>query len=171
MADRLGVLPHIVEAVLNHVSGHRAGVAGFDQRCLRALAHWPHAGVEPEHDGARKLSPAEISPAIKLLASIRKRPDQMSDDLGLRFALRRKLIVKLTHDERSTPAQRNKFKRLKRAEQNSMCPICSKQLPLKYAELDRFSASAAHPHRKPRDQFMALKAKAGAPRTGDDVSE
>jgi integrase len=28
MADRLGVLPHIVEAVLNHVSGHRAGVAG-----------------------------------------------------------------------------------------------------------------------------------------------
>jgi hypothetical protein len=29
MADRLGVLPHIVEAVLNHVSGHRAGVAGI----------------------------------------------------------------------------------------------------------------------------------------------
>jgi integrase len=28
MADRLGVLPHIVEAILNHVSGHRAGVAG-----------------------------------------------------------------------------------------------------------------------------------------------
>ncbi|KIZ47274.1 MULTISPECIES: site-specific integrase [Rhodopseudomonas] len=28
MADRLGVFPHIVEAVLNHVSGHRAGVAG-----------------------------------------------------------------------------------------------------------------------------------------------
>jgi integrase len=28
MADRLGVLPHIIEAILNHVSGHRAGVAG-----------------------------------------------------------------------------------------------------------------------------------------------
>ena len=27
MADRLRVLPHVVEAVLNHVSGHRAGVA------------------------------------------------------------------------------------------------------------------------------------------------
>jgi hypothetical protein len=27
MAD-LGVQPHIVEAVLNHVSGHKAGVAG-----------------------------------------------------------------------------------------------------------------------------------------------
>jgi integrase len=27
MAD-LGVLPHVIEAVLNHVSGHKAGVAG-----------------------------------------------------------------------------------------------------------------------------------------------
>jgi len=32
MADRLGVLPHIVEAVLNHVGGHRAGVAGVYNR-------------------------------------------------------------------------------------------------------------------------------------------
>jgi len=32
MADRLGVLPHIVEAILNHVSGHRAGVAGIYNR-------------------------------------------------------------------------------------------------------------------------------------------
>ena len=28
----LGVLPHIVEAILNHVSGHRAGVAGIYNR-------------------------------------------------------------------------------------------------------------------------------------------
>jgi integrase len=28
MHDRLGITPHIVEAVLNHVSGHKAGVAG-----------------------------------------------------------------------------------------------------------------------------------------------
>jgi len=32
MADRLGVLPHVVEAILNHVSGHRAGVAGIYNR-------------------------------------------------------------------------------------------------------------------------------------------
>jgi hypothetical protein len=25
----LGVLPHIIEAILNHVSGHKAGVAGI----------------------------------------------------------------------------------------------------------------------------------------------
>ena len=28
MHERLGVPPHVVEAVLNHVSGHKAGVAG-----------------------------------------------------------------------------------------------------------------------------------------------
>jgi integrase len=32
MNDRLDVLPHIVEAILNHISGHRAGVAGVYNR-------------------------------------------------------------------------------------------------------------------------------------------
>ncbi len=36
MADRLGVLPHIIEAILNHVSGHRAGVAGVYNRATYA---------------------------------------------------------------------------------------------------------------------------------------
>jgi integrase len=36
MADKLGVLPHIIEAVLNHVSGHRAGVAGVYNRARYA---------------------------------------------------------------------------------------------------------------------------------------
>jgi len=46
MADRLGVLPHIVEAVLNHVSGHRAGVAGvynlarYEAEMRAALSAW-----------------------------------------------------------------------------------------------------------------------------------
>ena len=46
MADRLGVLPHIVEAVLNHVSGHRAGVAGiynharYEAETRAALCAW-----------------------------------------------------------------------------------------------------------------------------------
>ena len=35
MAD-LGVLPHVVEAVINHVSGHRAGVAGIYNRAVYA---------------------------------------------------------------------------------------------------------------------------------------
>jgi integrase len=32
LVDRLGVLPHIVEAILNHQSGHRSGVAGIYNR-------------------------------------------------------------------------------------------------------------------------------------------
>jgi integrase len=32
LADCLGVLPHIVEAILNHVSGHKSGVAGIYNR-------------------------------------------------------------------------------------------------------------------------------------------
>jgi hypothetical protein len=45
MAD-LGVQPHIVEAVLNHVSGHKAGVAGiynrasYDKEKREALNLW-----------------------------------------------------------------------------------------------------------------------------------
>jgi integrase len=42
----LGVLPHVIEAVLNHVSGHKAGVAGVYNRAIyarevrNALALW-----------------------------------------------------------------------------------------------------------------------------------
>jgi integrase len=32
----IGVLPHVVEVVLNHISGHRAGVAGVYNRALYA---------------------------------------------------------------------------------------------------------------------------------------
>jgi integrase len=46
MADQLGVLPHVVEAILNHVSGHRAGVAGvynrarYEAEMREALKRW-----------------------------------------------------------------------------------------------------------------------------------
>jgi hypothetical protein len=32
MADELGIAPHIIEAILNHISGHKAGVAGIYNR-------------------------------------------------------------------------------------------------------------------------------------------
>jgi hypothetical protein len=32
----LGVLPHVVEAVLNHISGHKRGVAGTYNRSVYA---------------------------------------------------------------------------------------------------------------------------------------
>ncbi|GJD94154.1 tyrosine-type recombinase/integrase [Methylobacterium iners] len=46
MSDDLGVLPHVVEAILNHASGHRAGVAGIYNRAhyraekRQALDRW-----------------------------------------------------------------------------------------------------------------------------------
>jgi integrase len=46
MHDELGVPPHVVEAVLNHVSGHKAGVAGIYNRAVYereariALTRW-----------------------------------------------------------------------------------------------------------------------------------
>jgi hypothetical protein len=36
MADKLAMLPHVIEATLNHVGGHKAGVAGIYNRGLRA---------------------------------------------------------------------------------------------------------------------------------------
>jgi integrase len=46
MADKLGVLPHVVEAILNHVDGHRARVAGvynrarYEAEMRAALERW-----------------------------------------------------------------------------------------------------------------------------------
>jgi integrase len=36
MAEQLNVLPHVIEALLNHVSGHKAGVAGIYNRATYA---------------------------------------------------------------------------------------------------------------------------------------
>jgi integrase len=57
----LGVQPHIVEAVLNHVSGHKAGVAGIYNRALyttekrRALAVWADHILSLLNDGQKTL--------------------------------------------------------------------------------------------------------------------
>jgi integrase len=46
MADRLAVDPHIIEALLNHITGHRSGVAGvynrakYQPQIAEALAKW-----------------------------------------------------------------------------------------------------------------------------------
>ena len=45
MAD-IGIQPHIIEAVLNHISGHKGGIAGIYNRAqyvaekAQALARW-----------------------------------------------------------------------------------------------------------------------------------
>ncbi|MET4296198.1 integrase [Bradyrhizobium sp. LB8.2] len=60
MADRLGVLPHVVEAILNHVSGHRAGVAGIYNRA-RYRAEMRYALESWAEHLARTLRPLTIA--------------------------------------------------------------------------------------------------------------
>lgn len=52
MAD-LGVQPHVIEAILNHVSGHRAGVAGVYNRAIYAAEKRAALDLWGEH--VRKL--------------------------------------------------------------------------------------------------------------------
>jgi hypothetical protein len=86
--------------------------------------------------------------ANALIQGTLKKIEKLSQgDPELRFALRRRLIVKLTHAERGTPAQRNALKKRKFNEQKGVCPLCKNArgpLPLKYAELDRLVASAGY---------------------------
>jgi integrase len=63
MAERLGVLPHIIEAVLNHASGYRSGVAGVYNRATysaevrRALDLWAeYVGGVVDGGGAKVVA-------------------------------------------------------------------------------------------------------------------
>ena len=68
----LGVQPHVIEAVLNHVSGHKAGVAGIYNRALyaaekrQALDLWSEhvrsliEGTEPKVLPLRPCNPAWV---------------------------------------------------------------------------------------------------------------
>ena len=60
MAD-IGVQPHIIEAVLNHVSGHKVGVAGiynrssYEREVRAALALWADYVRAIAEGGERKV--------------------------------------------------------------------------------------------------------------------
>jgi integrase len=60
MAD-IGVQPHIIEAVLNHISGHKAGVAGiynrssYQREVKNALAIWADHVASIVGGGERKI--------------------------------------------------------------------------------------------------------------------
>jgi integrase len=62
MAD-IGVQPHVIEAVLNHYSGHRAGIAGiynrstYDREVRNALALWADHVRTLVEGGERKVLP------------------------------------------------------------------------------------------------------------------
>ena len=62
MAD-IGIAPHIIEEILNHVSGHKAGVSGiynrssYDREVRAALALWEDHLRSIVDGGERKVLP------------------------------------------------------------------------------------------------------------------
>ena len=94
---------------------------------------------------SRRLSDSESKKANRLLESIRARLQALgAGDPELLFAFRRRIHIRLMHDERGTPAHRKKLKKKKWDEQDGVCAICRKNLPLAESELDRFKASAGY---------------------------
>jgi hypothetical protein len=88
-----------------------------------------------------RLTPAQLEVAHAILAEVRERIiTESGGNPELGFALRRKIQKELMHDERGTPAHRNKIKALKRSEQANICPLCQEALPEKGAVLDRTEA-------------------------------
>ena len=67
MAD-LGVQPHIIEQILNHQSGHKAGLAGiynrssYEREARAALALWANHVRTLVEGGERKVVPMRQVP-------------------------------------------------------------------------------------------------------------
>jgi integrase len=89
----IGVQPHIIEAVLNHVSGHRAGVAGTYNRAAYAaekadaLQRWADrideivGGKSPKTAEAKTAETAEATqdaPPTDNVTPLKKRPSRVS---------------------------------------------------------------------------------------------
>src|SRR6476620_5432231 len=86
----------------------------------------------------RRLSDPERADAEKILRFVRGRLDKLSNgDVGLYFALRRRVWKQLEYDERSKPPVRERLKVRKRAQQTNICPVCKKKLPKEDCVLDR----------------------------------
>ena len=59
----IGIAPHVIEAVLNHVSGYRSGVAGIYNRATyaaekaQALARWDEHIASIVHEYRNTVTP------------------------------------------------------------------------------------------------------------------
>jgi hypothetical protein len=83
----LGVQPHIIEAVLNHRSGHQAGVAGIHNRSTyepekrRALALWAdHVSALIEGRESNVIAPPE-APPVNPEAPLAEIPSYQPDEV------------------------------------------------------------------------------------------
>ena len=99
----------------------------------------------------RQLNKDELALVKPILADVRERLKQLSgNNRELLFALRRKVFKELIYDERGRPADRRKLRNQKHDEQNGLCALCGKPLPLPYSELDRFNASDGYTEQNTR---------------------
>lgn len=88
-----------------------------------------------------KLSSEQSTKANELLELVRSRLEEMAGgDLKLLHHLRRRIRLRLEHDERGTPMHRRKLKDQKWKEQRGKCVFCSEDLPETEAELDRIDS-------------------------------
>ena len=88
-----------------------------------------------------QLNKSQLQQAKELLNEIRNKIKTIANsDPDLIFAFRRKIRKELMYDERSTPVQRRRLKDLMWEEQKGICSVCGKELPPKYAVLDRAEA-------------------------------
>ncbi len=93
----------------------------------------------------RQLTPDERAKANELLIEIRDRINALAGaDADLRFAYNRRVWIALQYDERGNPVQRRKIKDQKWKEQRGLCAVCGKELPTRYAVLDRLSAMGGY---------------------------
>jgi hypothetical protein len=93
----------------------------------------------------RNLTRDELELARALLNEIRGRLNALAgNDDDLLFAHRRKIAKELGYDERSAPMARRKLKTRKRREQEGLCARRRKDLPEKYAVLDRLAAAKGY---------------------------
>lgn len=90
---------------------------------------------------SKRLTSEQAEKANEILESVRARLVELSGgDASLLFSLRRRIFIRLSYDERGTPAQRAKLKNQKWKDQRGKCAICKEDLPASGAELDRFDA-------------------------------
>ena len=74
MMAEIGILPHVIEAVVNHISGHKGGVAGTYQPCCSMLLR-----REPLWSDGQPTSKILQLTALRKLCPSRRRDD---DDRG-----------------------------------------------------------------------------------------
>lgn len=100
---------------------------------------------------SRRLTETEQAVGQRIVGSVRHRILKAAKkDLGLAWAMRRYVYIRLMHDERGTPMQRRSLKMKKMISQKGLCAICRKKLPKKGAELDRRKAILGYTEKNAR---------------------